>query len=132
MPYLDIFGLEFRKTIVIFEISIFKFVIRESLTNTVIFDIGSAFFKGPGSAFREGPCPVWVRFIKYAVFSNYTIFIWWIVSPTIAKNFLKNMEKIYRRVLEREINKILFAMIPIETCSTIIKTKIFTKTFYRV
>ena len=124
MPYLRIFGLQFRKTIVIFEISILKLVISEFLTHTVIYDIGSALC--------EGPCPVWVRFIKYAVFSNNTIFIWWVVSLAIAKNFLKNTGKIHRRVLEKEINKISFAMIPIETCSNIIKTKIFTRTFYRV
>ena len=37
--------------------STFKFVISESLTDTVNFGIGSAFSKGQGSAFSEGPCP---------------------------------------------------------------------------
>ena len=58
MPYLGICGLEFQKTIVIFEISTLKFVENESLTHTVNFGIGSAFSKGPGSAFPEGPSPV--------------------------------------------------------------------------
>ena len=55
IPYLDIFGLEFSKTIVIFEIRTLKFDKNESLTHTVTFGIGSAFSKGPGSAFSESP-----------------------------------------------------------------------------
>ena len=55
MPYLGIFGPEFQKTIVIFEISTLKFVKNESLTYTMNFDRESAFSKGPGSAFLEGP-----------------------------------------------------------------------------
>ena len=58
MTYLGSFGIEFRKTIIIFEISTLEFVKNESLTHTVNFAIGSAFLK------------VWVcariRFIKYA------------------------------------------------------------------
>ena len=57
MPYLGIFGVEFQKTIVIFEISTLKFVIHESLIHTVNFGIGSAFSKGLGSTFSEGPGP---------------------------------------------------------------------------
>ena len=38
------------------EISTLKFVQNESLTNTVNFGIGSAFGKGPGSAFSGSPC----------------------------------------------------------------------------
>ena len=59
MPYLGIFGLEFQKTIVIFEISTLKSVKTEFLTYTVNFGIGSAFAKSPGSAFSEfsGPGP---------------------------------------------------------------------------
>ena len=57
MPYLGICGLEFQKTIVIFEISTLKFAENESLTHTVNFGIGSAFSKGPGSAFSEGLGP---------------------------------------------------------------------------
>ena len=45
----------FKKLIVIFEISTLKFVISESLTNTVNFGIGSTFSKGLGCAFLEGP-----------------------------------------------------------------------------
>ena len=59
MPYLGIFGLEFQKTIVIFEISTLEFVKYESLTHTMNFGIGSAFSKGPGSAFSEGPGPLY-------------------------------------------------------------------------
>ena len=55
MPYMGIFGLEFFKTIVIFEIIILEFVIYESLTHTMNFGMGFAFSKGPRSAFSEGP-----------------------------------------------------------------------------
>ena len=55
MPYLCIFGLSFKKIIVIFELSTHKFVISESLTDTVNFGIGSVISKGPGSAFSEDP-----------------------------------------------------------------------------
>ena len=51
---MDIFGLEYLKTNVIFQISTLKFVMSESLTHTVNFGIGSAFPKGPESAFSEG------------------------------------------------------------------------------
>ena len=57
MSYLGIFGLEFQKTIVIFEISTLEFVKNECLTHTMIFGIGSAFSKGPGFGFPEGPGP---------------------------------------------------------------------------
>ena len=57
MAYLCIFGLEFRKSIVIFEISTLEFVKNESLTHTMNFGIGSAFSKGPGSTFSEGLGP---------------------------------------------------------------------------
>ena len=55
MPDLGILGLEFLKTIVIFEISTLKLFSEDSLTHTVNFGIGSAFSKGPGFAFSEGP-----------------------------------------------------------------------------
>ena len=55
ISYLGIFGLEFSKTIVIFEVRTLKFDKNESLTHTVNFGIGSVFSKGPGSAFSEGP-----------------------------------------------------------------------------
>ena len=70
MPYLSNFGIEFQKTIVIFEISILKFVKNESLTHTVNFGIESAFFKGPGPLFLKVPFRVWVRFIKLASLTN--------------------------------------------------------------
>ena len=57
MPYLGIFGLEFLRTIVIFEISNLEFVKHESLTHTMNFAIGSAFSKGLGSTFSESPGP---------------------------------------------------------------------------
>ena len=47
--YLGIFGLEFGKTIIIFEISPLKFIKNEFLTVIVNFGIGSAFPKVPGS-----------------------------------------------------------------------------------
>ena len=50
IPYLGIFGLEFWKTISVFEISTLKLVKNEFLTHT-----GSAFSKGRGAAFSEGP-----------------------------------------------------------------------------
>ena len=55
MPNLGIFELEFKKTIVIFEISALKFVKNESLTHIVNFGIGSTFSKCLGSIFFEGP-----------------------------------------------------------------------------
>ena len=57
MPYLVIFGVEFKKIIFIFEISTLKFAISKSLNHTVNSDVGSAFSKGPGSTFSEGPGP---------------------------------------------------------------------------
>ena len=69
IPFLGIFGLEFENNIVILEISTLEIVKYESLTNTVNFGIGSAFSKGPGSAFSEvlGPGPGPVGFVKYAI-----------------------------------------------------------------
>ena len=57
MPCSIIFGLEFLQTIVIFEISTLEFVKHECLTHAMNFSVGSAFFKGLGSAFSEGPGP---------------------------------------------------------------------------
>ena len=57
MPYLGIFGQEFKKNIVIIEVSTLEFVKSEFLTYTVNFGIGSAFSKSPGSAFSEDPGP---------------------------------------------------------------------------
>ena len=57
MPYFGICGIEFLKSIVIFEISTLKLVISETLTHTVNFGIESAFCKGPGLAFSESPGP---------------------------------------------------------------------------
>ena len=57
MPDLRILGLEFSKTIVIFEISTLEFVKNKSLTHTMNFGIKSAFSKGLGSAFSEGLGP---------------------------------------------------------------------------
>ena len=50
-------GQNFKKGIVIFEISTLKLVLRESLTHTVNFGMGSAFSEGPGSAFCKDPGP---------------------------------------------------------------------------
>ena len=57
MPYLSIFGLELKKTIVIFDIGNLKFVKNESLTHIVNFSIGSTCSKCPGSTFSEGLGP---------------------------------------------------------------------------
>ena len=56
MPYFGIFGLEFYKNIVMFEISTLKFFISESLTHTVNFGIGSAFSEGPGQIKKRTAC----------------------------------------------------------------------------
>ena len=53
ISYLGIFELKLENNIVMFEISTLKFLISESLTNTVNFGIGSAFSEGPGS--NPGP-----------------------------------------------------------------------------
>ena len=65
MPYSDIFGLEFQKTIVKFEISTLEFAKNESLIHTMNFGIGPLFLKVRGPLFRK--VRVRVRFIKYAV-----------------------------------------------------------------
>ena len=68
MPYLSIFGRE--KTIVIFEISTFKFVKNESLTHIMNFGVeGPLFLKVQGPLFLKVLVWVRIRFIKYA-FSN--------------------------------------------------------------
>ena len=58
MTYLGTFGLQFKKAIVISEISNLESLKSESLTQAVNFGIGSDFSQGPGSAFSKGPCPV--------------------------------------------------------------------------
>ena len=55
MPDLSILGLECENNIATLKISTLEFVKYESLTHTVNFAIGSAFFKVPGPAFCEGP-----------------------------------------------------------------------------
>ena len=50
MPYLDIFGLKFSKTIVTFKSNSLKFVKHESLTYTGNSGVESIFSKGLGSA----------------------------------------------------------------------------------
>ena len=45
----------FKKTVVIFEISTLEFIKNEFLTNTVNVGIGSTFSKRPGSPFLEDP-----------------------------------------------------------------------------
>ena len=71
MPYLGIFGLEFQKTIVIFEMSTLEFAKNGSLTHTINFSIGPNFSKGPGSCFSEGPCMGPGPLCKYAFFNDY-------------------------------------------------------------
>ena len=48
MLYFGIFGLEFEKGIVIYEINVFKVVENESLTHIVNFGVGFALSEGPG------------------------------------------------------------------------------------
>ena len=55
IPDLSILGLECENNIATLKISTLEFVKYESLTHTVNFAIGSAFFKVPGPAFCEGP-----------------------------------------------------------------------------
>ena len=55
MFYLGIFAQEFWKSVVIFEINTLRFVKIEFLTHTVNFGMGSAFSRGPGFAFFQGP-----------------------------------------------------------------------------
>ena len=57
MSYLGKFGLDFSKTIVIFEISILEFVRNECLVHTTNFGVGSPFSKVLWPAFSEGPNP---------------------------------------------------------------------------
>ena len=56
ISYLSIFGLEFWKSIIVFEISDHEFVKTGVLTHSVNFGIRSTFPKYPGYAFSEGPC----------------------------------------------------------------------------
>ena len=59
MPYLGIFGQEFQKVFVIFEISTLKYFKNEFSTRAVNSGIGSSFCKAPASAFPEGPGPLY-------------------------------------------------------------------------
>ena len=57
MPYLGIFGVDFLKANVIFDVSTLEFVKNKFLTHAVNFGIRTAFSKVLGSAF-EVPSPV--------------------------------------------------------------------------
>ena len=70
MPFWGIFGLEFQKTILIFEISTPKFAKNKSLTHTINFGIDSAYLKVRCPPFRKVQVRVRVRFIKYARLYN--------------------------------------------------------------
>ena len=74
MPYFSIFGPEFLKTIVIFEISTLEFVNHESLTHTMNFIVGSAFSKGLGSAFSDIPGPAPGLMPIYFMLLNFLVF----------------------------------------------------------
>ena len=67
MTNLCIFGLEFKKTIVIFEISTLKFVKNESLAHSVNFGIGSAYSEGlcPGPGPLYKVCPLESRLANF-------------------------------------------------------------------
>ena len=71
ISYSGILRLELLRTIALFEISNLEFVKHESLTHTMIFGIGSAFFKGLGSAFSEGPSPGLDPGLLYKVCQNF-------------------------------------------------------------
>ena len=58
MSCVGIFGLKFKETIVIFEISTFEFITNKFLIHTGKFVIGFGFSKVPGSAFSEGVGPL--------------------------------------------------------------------------
>ena len=58
LSYLENFGLEIEKTIVIFEISTHKFIKNDFLTNIVNFGIEITFYKGLESPFSGGSCPL--------------------------------------------------------------------------
>ena len=59
MPKFRIIGIEFQKTIVIFEIDTLEFGIRQKwvFNSYSEFSYRSAFTEGPGSTFSQGPCP---------------------------------------------------------------------------
>ena len=55
LPYLSIFELNFKKTIVMFDINTLKFVKNEFWTHRMNFGIESSFSKGPQCALFESP-----------------------------------------------------------------------------
>ena len=67
MPYLSILGLEFRKSIVMFEISTLKRLQNEVLTHTVNFCIESPYVKVQTRIFLKVQVRAKVRVIKYVV-----------------------------------------------------------------
>ena len=67
MSYLGIFGLQFQKTMVIFEISTLGFVKNEFLTHRLSFCIGSVYSKNAVSVFLKVRILLQLSFIKYAL-----------------------------------------------------------------
>ena len=65
---MGVFGLEFEKIIVVFEISALEFTKNEFLTIIVNFGTVSAFSLGPGSTFSEYLGPSLGPLKKYALF----------------------------------------------------------------
>ena len=68
MSYLGIFGLEFWKRILLFQISTLKFVKNAFSTHTINVSIGSTFSNRQGQLFLKVPVLVQARFIKKALF----------------------------------------------------------------
>ena len=95
IPYLGIFGPEFLKTIVIFEISTLEFVKDESVTHTTTFGIGSTFSKGLGSAFSEGPGPGPALLYKVCLLKGGSKLVF------VKENFiLKDLQNLQTRISE--------------------------------
>ena len=75
-PYLGIFGLEFLKNIVIFEIS------NQYLIHTMKFGIRSVFSKGPG----PGPGPIYAKYASNSRYDNREMFYKKIFSWNLGKS----------------------------------------------
>ena len=89
-------GQNFKKIIVIFEISILEFVKSESLTHTVNFGIGPAFSEGPG----PGPLYKVCQVINLTVTISDHMYQFATIS-----NMFGNIKKIDSDIYERDCCK---------------------------
>ena len=84
-------GQNFQKAIVIFEISTLEFVEHESLTHTMNFGIRSAFCRGLGFAFSEGPGPLYKvchNFKGYFITKcNLIEILQWVIRMLLLKSY---------------------------------------------